>query len=499
MGVVAFSLEQWFIEEGQAFSTPEAAVTVQGWLHEQEFRDLDTLDGLTLVMLPAGWPYGRKVMLMKMVDRLLQRPAAKKARGDGDAGEQPVFAVIDAGGGAQKPQKLKFVDLLDGERLPTTTLDKVAERAFAAQLAVRATSDRSRFRTLGLAPFYDKLMDGVALKQMAAEVISDLSVGKEKEAATEARQAFWGLRVFSTLLGSNVYGREGVLGRLLRGDWDKYKMGPLSLRDFHREGAFSVGARGKAEYSFVHRVMEALKSWALVMGAVFSTVFLGMTDEIADLLEKAHFGLAQWTQLRLYTLVNDAVADAIDDVKKAATGPGGGDIKGPEGVKAVFVYYLKGVDVSKGTDGLRDNEVFRTLREDLYSFDTPTEDKGGKAPPAPVMSGGGAKEAGANGVRETTMGKGTGRGTLCVMYLRQILGLRYQPTHYSRVSKGQPRAAELVKCHNRNCKLEHVVLKEHTKADLLARLEAEGVDVDKPDGYGAKIREALDKSTQLKK
>lgn len=489
-GVVGFELTVWWEAKAVvpgAFSSDDGEKVVWDWLIQEHVVSKEALIGLAMGMLPPEWPLGQKLALLTLVADLRQGedgpPAAKRARGDGNTGETPVNATV----------KAKFVVFLDGQRLPTNSSDRMADRALGGQFSVRATDDDTRYRVLGLAPYFDNPLEAVQLKQVAVEVISDLAAGMVKTAATESRQTWWGLGFLSTMLQARVWKDAAVLGRLLRGEWEKYKMRPLSLIDFYRGGPFEVKGDVLTDYAFLSVMVEALKSWAAMMSAVFSDCFAGMADGIVGRLEESQFGLAHCSQRRLLTQLNDAVADGFDDARRAYRGPTGGDIKKPGEVRALFVHYLQGVVLSTGENGPAGNDNFKRLRQDLYDFGAPTEGKGGKAPPAPGIGGGGAKEAAG--------GKGVGRGTLCVDFLREALGLRVQSgldSHGRRLPNTAGTGA-LVRCATPRCKLEHVRLCEQTRAGLVARLRAEGVDLEKTGSYGAKIKEALDGCTLLKK
>ena len=311
------------------------------------------------------------------------------------------------------------------------------------------------------------------------------------------------------MLGASVWTQEAILGRLLRGEWDKYKLGLVSLHHFHRSGPFAVSVRGMVDYNFICLMVDALVGLVTVLTAVLSEDFGGMVNDIVERLRGAQFGLTACTQMRLYTMVNDAVGCGFEDARGARKGPTGGDLKTATDVRAVFVYYLARVALPGLQDGETGNRVFETHRLPLYSWSRPEEEEvvkvkkatESKVQPAPGKEGGGGREADGDGNQASKMaGGGKGPGTLCVEHLRELLGLRARG--YTRGGLGgQGRAGKvegpLVRCQSgKGCSKEHVVLNQQSKAGLLKRLATEGVDVER--GFGLDIKDALEVCAKLK-
>jgi hypothetical protein len=381
----------------------------------------------------------------------------------------------------------------------------MGERAVSAQLAVR-TTDPDRHRLLGLAPYFDSPLDAAELSKMASEVMAARSGGVERDATTETQKVWWGLGVFITMLSARVWMDVAVLGRLVRGEWVKYELGGLSLRDFHRGGHFAVGADVLVDYDFLLTMMDALRGLATVLSAVFSPGLVGCVVDVLKRMEDAQYDLASCTQMRLFTQLNDAIADGIDDAKRSAKGPTGGDLKTAADVKAVFEYYLALVPFAGLKDGAAVNTIFNKHRRHLYSWGKPEVVKDSKALPAPVKGVGGGKEGQTGGgVGKQKEEKAGGKGTLCVDFLREALGLRKRVSvpraGHARTSRNNAAplspVGDLVRCSNARCGKEHVVLAQETKAGLLKRLEAEEVDVNM--GYGADIKAALERCGELRK
>jgi hypothetical protein len=384
-------------------------------------------------------------------------------------------------GGGALGAKQKYATFLDGQQLATNSGDKIAERVAAMQLLVR-TADQSRYRLLGLLPNFDTAVDVEEIKKMALEVIAALSAAVAKEHTTEAVQAWWGLGAFHTLTESRVWKEVAVLGRVMRGEWGRYELGALSLRDFHRDGPFAVEVDVLVDYKFILAMTVALQGLVTVLSAVLSADLEGFADAIIARLFEARFTLASTNQRRLYTSVNDAVTDAFDEARRSMKGPTGGEIRTAVDVRALFVHYLGLVAFTGLSEGAAANGVYAAHRQALYHLDDPRGKAKDKAPAASA-TGEVKGSGGAGGTKKAGLVGGGASGPVCVSHLRGLLGLKGKS---GRKSLG----GELFKCTDSGCVREHVRLGDHTLADLLARLKTQKIDFSS--GFGREVKEALE-------
>ena len=489
--------------------TDEVGAEVKQFLVDGEWVSKVAIAGLTKADMPGHWQNGRKAALFFWADKfhveLAGLPGAKRARVADDAGEQPGVDLLGPGGGVPKQgAKQKYVVFLDGQQVPTNSTDTNGERQAAAQLVMR-TASPAQFRVLGMAPSYDSPVDGNKLKQVGTEVYASLMAGVDKGNTTAEKQLWWDVGVvMSTMRGARVWTDAAVLTRLLRGRWDKYELWGLSLRDFHREGPFKVGAAVMVDYSFILLLQDALRGLMAVVAAVLSATLYGFADASIKRLSDFHLGLVSTTQVRLFTAYNDAVSNALEEARCSMLTPTGRPVATAVEVKELLEYHLSKVTFSDRNAGAADNDHYDEHRRSMYEW---TEHK---APAASATSKGGVAEGKGPEVKAKTDegkggkdAKGEGFGTLCVEWLREALELRSR-VHFNKSNglgrqkrNAAPAKGEFIKCTVTDCSREHVQLNRQTKAGLLARLATERVDVTK--GMGLDIKEALDVCTRLKK
>ena len=489
---IGFVVGTWFDSKvAPGLPDEDAKATVRSWLIDNEYVTKAALAMLTADQFPADWRSGRCAGILYHTGRIREEmegpPVAKRARANNAQGAPNADVLVDVEGGGQKPWRQKNVTFIGGKQLPTNSTEKMAERTLGGQLIMN-TVDEEKLRTFGMSPTYDHPVVADGLMSMATEVVAAIYMDTARTSTTVMQQRWWTLgEAFATMAGARVCLEPLVMGRLVRGEWSKYKLGDLSLRDFHREGPYKVGAACLVDYSFVLKVMDSLRGLVAMACAALSAALGAFAEEFCKRVTESQHTLNSAYQMRFYTSVNDAIADAWEEARSSS--------RTPVEVGELLVQHLGTVILTPMKDGAAANDTFARLRLAQYSWG---ESKLTTGPPAPVaLKGGGGegvKGVASKGVEEQVGGKvdeGQGGGGLCVDFLRGLLGLRsVQPRPNGGV-------APLVECKAQSCKKTHVQLNRWTKADLVAALEKGGIDL--TSGFGQGIKNALDRCGKLKK
>lgn len=478
------------------FSPDEAAV-YKAFFVADGSTSREAWSQLTMEELPEGWPNGHRRAIMRLKKELEVEldgpPAAKKVRIGNNPGEPlpPDAVLIDnEGGGPKNGGKQRYVRFLDGQQLPTNSADVGGLRATTGQLLIRTLDNPARYRMYGMSPSYDVPVGVDKLRATAAELTAVLMANTPKEHNSPELQLWWevGL-VITTMARARVWADGPVLQNLVQGAWLKYDLHGLSLVDFHRVGPFKVRADKLVGYDFVLLLKEALQGLDAVMSAVLSPALRGFTSACTERMELGWTHLTSVSEERFFHGVNDAIGNALEEARCSMATPTGAPVATAVEVRELLVAHLSRVVPEDERDGATANTHFVEHRRKLYSWANPAEvkepveKKGAKEPPAP---GKGEEGGGVEGPR-----------SMCVEYLRELLKLRARLGN--RAGRGGAAVdGPLVRCtYGLQCKKEHVVLAQQTKAGLLERLKKQNIPLGA--GFGADIKAALDASTELKK
>lgn len=351
--------------------------------------------------------------------------------------------------------KQSYAAFINGEEFVTIDGKDIGQRVADATLMVRV-GEPDRRVLFGIGAPFVSVVTGQKLKEYASDVMMAQAAGITKENATNTVQLLWGLGALDRLADARVMKDDGLLSKAIMGEWNKFRLDELSLRDFAHTGRYAVSRAALVDYSFVRQLRDSLGGLELVVSAVFSQRMGGFTSVLSARLEATYLGLASSTQLLVFTSVNDCLADVFKEVRTSVKGVAGASLNGPERVKELLETSLARVQLPNLAGGPAQVDMFNKLRGDMYILVA----KENKAASASGGGGGAAKESGGG---TATMAKGVGNGgggggkpvvdakVECMDTLRNSLHLKN--------NSGGPVQA----CKNGKCRFEHTALFRLTK------------------------------------
>jgi hypothetical protein len=372
---VPWAFEAWFEE----FARPEFGVSadeIKAWLVGEEFTTRMSLLGMQMGDLPAVWSGGRSRVMLSLTEDLRKRPRIQ-AQGDADAA--PIEALVGA-----SRVKSKYLLFLNGEELKTASTTDATSRVLQAQVVMRM-ADADKRPKYGLAPTFEKLIGGEELSRLAREVEATQMAGIAKSEATSLANIFWLLGGRAKMPDARVWTDSEVLWRVLTGEWDKYELGRLSLADFHHSGASSVSTTVMVGYPFIRWLLEALAGLESVLTGLFSEQLQGVTAVFAAKLENAWTQLTTSTEFRLFTSVNDVIADFFRELRTGTEA----SLNGAKNVKVFLASALDKIVFTTRENGAAMNEWFQNHRLTMYVLPAVTTRKATKPS---ELDGGDGKE-----------------------------------------------------------------------------------------------------------
>ena len=486
-----FGLDQWFGEIAPRINNPVTAAAVLQFLKDEECTTAEILTSLKHEDF-REFSTGIARLMMLVIEELEAAEFPNKRRRVNAQGAfappLPIIQPDGVEGEAVVPKgraKQSFALFPNGEEVVTADTKDLPQRVVDATLMMRA-GEVDRRGLYGLAPQFGKVVTGPRLGELASDVMMAQAAGTRKVNAPSAVQTLWGLGSLAKMAKARVCEDKGLLSKMVMGEWSKFQLGHLSLRDFNHTGRFSVSRTALVDYAFVRQMREALEGLELVMGAVFSPVLVGFTLALRTRLEADYLELASSTQLMCYAQVNDRLADAFEELRTAIKGAGGVSLNGPDRVKALLETCLSQVQMSNLAGGAAMVDVFNRIRGNTYVL-VATESK---EAPASTVGGGGAKEEVAK-VEEKKAGKGGGAPIAevkkeCMDSLRNSLGLKNN------------NGVAIKACNNSLCKYEHTALFRMSKQAWKNEVDRSVGTSNSGAGWVQEIKTAIDGCSRIR-
>ena len=448
-------------------------------LSEEDLRDVEVVGEIPL-------PRGDVRVLLALVGELNPNKRARVNLGPGALPPLPPNIQLDGvEGGEMAPKgkaKQSFAVFTSGEELLTVETKDLSQRVTDATLMVRA-GEGDRRVLYGIGPPFVGVLTGEGLARLASDVMMAQAAGTGKEGATNAVQVLWGLGALAKLAGARVWTDKDLLSRVIKGEWEKFRLDGLSLRDFNHAGRFPVSRTVMVDYSFVRQLKDSLAGLELVTTAVLSPKLGGFTSALSSRLEVGCLELVSSSQLLLYTMINDSLVDAFKELRTSVKGVGGASLNGPDRVKVLLETGLGHVQLPNLVGGPAQVELFNRLRGDLYVL---------VAKAASAGTGGGVAAEEVKKAEDKGVGRGGGKGpvleakTECLDSLRNSLGLK---NHNGVVIKT---------CTNSLCKFEHTALFRINKRGWKDEVDRSVGTANRSAGWVLEIKAAIDGSPKIK-
>ena len=479
-----FVAARWFDPLRPSFSDAAMADRIWQILSREGFTSKRALGELTegdlqdvLVVGEDRLPRGDVRLLLSLTREL---NPSKRARVNNGSGTR---SPLEVEGEARSMPKIHMVRFLGGKSLESTSSKDVQTRVREAEVMMRA-GDPRQFDLLGLGPRFQGLVKAEEVRQLTTEVIATVMSGTKEEEASAICQTLWRLGGVVWWTGAQVWKEDRLLDSFLKGEWEKYDWTGLTLRDFSDNGRFAVSRIKLVDSTFVMLLVGAMKGVEALMVAMFAAELEGCTEGIRGRLYSGFASLSTMTQLALAACINDAFADALMVLGRAATGAAGVSLEGPVNVKAHLVHCFAKVVLPSFATAVAVGKNFDLHRSSMYVLGEETE-SGDQL--APETGGGGAEDEEEVGAEVHPL--------VCVDYLRGLFGQMTRRSHGA-TTNGKPVSCHFGEKHpGKSCPKLHVKLNEVTKGGLKVMVEKAGVDVEAK--WAQSLLQAIDQSTEL--